>query len=351
MLEVFKRPPKSIVFTLALGITDRPKRWHTPGKFFVQVGDMFEAHGIDCYYFAHPDVKLKWIDNRTSWRIESASELERIMRPLNPGYLFVWNGNFGSDRETVKVAHELGAKPVFGEIGWFPQADTMYFDFEGTNFRSSIRGIDLSQVDVDVRIGSWIDTYTRDHAGEGISDAGYLFVPLQDEQDTNITDASPYRRMNDFVRDLSARFPSERIVVRRHPRFMEVELDTYDNVEYRNDGNLYDWLSAAKGVVGINSTVLLESLLYDKPVYTVGQGLASGLGVFHEFAKAGDIVLCDEVDETMRGRRRALLSELVYRRMLQRSDLEKPDVICRYFVFTEIIDSLKGPKRKLRWLP
>ena len=349
-MSFLERKKPSVTIALALGITDRPERWHTPGRFLVKVGDALERFGVDCHYVSHSDVKLKWLDDRSAIRMDGHEQFAELLRRWNAKYVLLWNGNSPGDRKTIDIAKQLGVQPVIGEIGWFPQAETLYFDFEGTNFRSSIRGIDLSQVDVDDRIDSWVATYTKDHAGEGVADTGYLFVPLQDEHDTNITDASPYTRMNDFVRDLSARFPSERIVVRRHPRFMEVALDSYDNVEYRNEGNLYDWLSAAKGVIGINSTVLLESLLYHKPVYTVGQGLASGLGVFHEFATAGDIVLYDEVDEPVRARRRALLSELVFRRMLKRTDLEDPDAVAHYFVFSEILESLKRGRRGSRWL-
>jgi len=347
---MFSRKRKSIVFTLALGIQDRPRRWHTPGKFFVNVGDMFERHGIDCYYVVHPDVKLKWVDDRTSWRIESPAELVDIIRPLHPGHVFIWNGNNAGDRETAACAERVGATPVFAEIGWFPQADTIYFDRDGTNFRSSIRRLNLDTVKVDDRLEQWKRAYRETYTENRVDEQGYVFVPLQDETDTNILEASPYGRMNDFVRDLSAQLPDERLIVRRHPRFMDVELDTYSNVEYRNDGNLYDWLTNATAIVGINSTVLLESLVFDKPIFTVGESLATGLGVYHEYASAREIDWTRTVDTDMQMRRRQLLSELVFKRMLKRAELERPEVLADYFLFSEMLEASRARPWWSRWL-
>ncbi len=335
----------SVVFTLALGIADRPKRWHTPGTFFVRVGDVLEQWGIDCYYVAHPVVRLQAVDRRTSWRMESAEALGDVIAPLRPSYLFVWNGNAAGDRETVRVAERMGIQCVFAEIGWFPQSETVYFDWDGTNFRSSIRRLDVDAVAVDPRLDKWVADYLAPRVGQTVAEPGYVFVPLQDETDTNITEASPYKTMDAFVCDVSMRLPTERIIVRRHPRFMDVELGNYSNVEYRNDGELYDWLRGAKAVIGINSTVLLEALLLEKPIVAMGQGLASGLGVFHEPESAADIDPSEAVTHGQRERRRKLLSELIFRRMLCREALSDPAVLGNNFVF----QSMRARQRRSLW--
>jgi len=341
-----RRGRPNVVFTIAVGVDDRPRRFHTPAKFFVQLGDGLSQFGVKSYYIHHPDVRLKTMLKRRATSAADHETLRQRLLKIRPRYMFVWNGNCLGDEVSRTVARELGIQSCFAEIGWFPQSETIYFDWEGTNFRSSIRSLDLRELDVDPRIDAWISSYIEDRSGKSVDERGYLFVPLQDEDDTNITDASPYRRMNDFVRDLSARFPDERIIVRRHPRFMQVELDTYSNVEYRNDGGVYDWLQHAKGIIGINSTVLLEALLYDKPIYSVGQSLASGLGVYAEFPTAIEIDLKDVVDEETRTRRRVLLSELVFKRMMRREDLDDAQSLSNYFVFQDMIKNLTGSSLK-----
>ena len=348
-MQIFKKQKRSVVVALALGITDRPERWHTPGKFLVKVCDGLKRFGIECHYATHPDVKLKWLNDRDAVRMDDQCDLEPFLKRRNAAYVLVWNGNSPGDRTTVEIAQANSIQPIFGEIGWFPQAETLYFDLEGTNFRSSIRKIDLSKIEPDPRIDAWVADYVREHRQETVEERDYLFVPLQDEDDTNITDASPYQHMNDFVRALAGRFPNERLVVRRHPRFMQVALDDYPNVVYRNDGNLYDWVENAKGIIGINSTVLLESLLYDRPVYAVGQGLASGLGAFFDYPSVDAIELVDGVDEETHDNRRKLLTELVFRRMLQREDLDRPEAIAEYFIFKEIIDALNPGAHQQSW--
>lgn len=335
-----------MVFTIAVGVEDRPWRFHTPAKFFVQLGDTLNQFGVKSYYIHHPDVRLKTMLKRRATSVADHETLRQRLLKIRPRYMFVWNGNCQGDEVSRAVARELGIQSCFAEIGWFPQSETIYFDWEGTNFRSSIRSLDLAELDPDPRIDSWVSSYIQERACDTVTERDYLFVPLQDENDTNITDASPYQRMNDFVRDLSERFPDERIIVRRHPRFMQVEMAAYQNVEYRNDGDIYDWLRHSKGIVGINSTVLLEGLLYDRPIYAVGESLASGLGVYLEYPTAKAITLTENVDEVTRRRRRALLSELVFKRMMRREDLDDAQYISNYFVFREMIETLTGKPLK-----
>jgi|GEM_PF-2654478 len=114
-----------------------------------------------------------------------------------------------------------------------------------------------------------------------------IFVPLQDEGDTNITKFSPFKKMDDFVGYLSKNYPKQQFIVRPHPLFKDVYIGKYNNVEIDPPSNNYlETLNQCGLVMGINSTTLLESALYNKPVIAFGQSIGTGTGVFYDADKS-----------------------------------------------------------------
>lgn len=331
------KPNLRILFTIALGVADRPNRFHTPAKFFLDIGTGLANYGVKSFYINHSAVHLKELEQKGSTKMDDHTFFDDHLDKVKPDYIFVWSGNFPGDRETARIAAEKGIPVIYGELGWFPQSETVYFDAEGTNYRSSIRKLDLDNVEVDGRLDAWAQEYLRSRMKGEVSEEGYLLVVLQDEQDLNIMHASPYKKMNEFVNDISHKFENEKIVVRKHPRFLNADLMCYPNVKYEDKGNVYDWMKNAKGIIGINSTVLLEALLLEKPVYAVGAGLASGLGVFHESSFVDNIILYDKPCEDIVLNSRKLLSELIFRRMLYRKDLADPLALRECCVFKSIM--------------
>jgi len=328
-----------ILFTVALGITDRPNRWHTIGKFFLSIAKSLEQFGVESYFVHHSAVNLPEFKDGSHnvVMMDNHDNFDSYLEKLKPDYIFVWNGNFKEDSFTAEYGKKHNCKMIYGELGWFPQSQTIHFDFCGTNYRSSIANIDLQTLNIHPELDIWTKNYLSGATSIDFASKNYIFVPLQDENDTNIRIASPYEKMNDFVKDLARSFPEEKFIVRKHPRFMEVFLEEYPNVEYRNDGNAYDWIKNSKCTIGVNSTVLLEALMFDIPVISLGKGLASGLGVFREFSSAKNINLSQKLSLEETTNRKKLLSELIFNRMLYRNDLTNPDKLANYFVFKEIL--------------
>ena len=191
----------------------------------------------------------------------------------------------------------------FAENGWFTQQDCCYIDKKGTNALSSIRGAvtPASRVD-EGRVGRFIrELHSRMDLTNVPELPGYIFVPLQVEDDMQITHWSNCETGNGsrqlwFVRRVCEAFPDERIVIRPHPGDLDTaglirtECAKYKNASFRHDGNSYRWLRGAKAVVGINSTVLLEALTFYRPVCAMGTGLFSDNGVLLECAGDHDAI-------------------------------------------------------------
>ncbi len=182
----------------------------------------------------------------------------------------------------------------FAEQGWFPQTKQFYIDSDGPNALSSIRGAangvtltDANRRYIRKRLHSF-------HLNTNRIGEGYIYVPLQIVQDTtirywsNIQDHIGHKVLW-FAERMCEVFAGEKIVLRAHPHdrgTLNEKLNDlvkrFDNVTISRCGTSKEWAAGAKAVVGINSTVLLEALTFNKPVAALGEGIFSGNGVVYE---------------------------------------------------------------------
>lgn len=339
------RPVKlKLLFAIALGITDRPERWETIAKFFVTLGNTLLEAGVESWYVCHPAASKPLASVRKDRSIicEDHGIFDTVLRDVRPDVIFIWNGGSDGDVITTQHADMLEIPCRFGELGWFPQSETIYFDTDGTNARSSIRRFDLSTRTVDPRLDVWLTDWHARHEAPAPGLTGYIFVPLQDERDLNITLASPYETMDAFVTALATKFPSERFIVRPHPSFSDVALRPHANVMVRSDGPLHGWIKHADAVVGINSTVLLESLAWSKPTHAVGAGLATGLDVMYEASSIEELTLFRDVEMDRHDRTRRLLSELIFVRETKRKDLHYLDRLRNVYGIADLLERVEA---------
>jgi len=209
---------------------------------------------------------------------------------LNPDVCVIWNGYSSTYSDHVQKLRKTGMKLVFHEIAWFPQSETMYIDSNGmlgdaikeeipSNYDKSAwekqRAEYLNEV-------SSLYTTSRQALDKrivcrpnGKLPNDFILVPGQLERDISTRHFSKIHTMQKLV-DLVARFlPDEKIVYRAHPVDRDQKLKLPKNVTVINDTPLYETINKAKVVVGINSTVLLESLLLRKPTFAFGDGVWS----------------------------------------------------------------------------
>lgn len=302
-------------------------RWHETAQHFATLANTLRGANIDSRILCTPLTasRLRGVNDAQLITAESLDALEEILDGWSPEAVFVWSGATQIDQEVVGASRARGVPCRFAELGWFPQSKTIHFDSEGTNARSSIRRLDLSTTPVDARLDAWLTQRRAEMAAPAPELRDYIFVPLQDVRDCNITLGSPYATMDAFVSALAERFCEETIVVRPHPNFSDVILTPRPNVHVRRDGSIHPWLQHAKAVVGINSTALLEALIYGKASHSVGVGLTTGLHVLYESADVESIELHTEIDAARLDRVRRLLSELIFVRQAFTKDLHYLD--------------------------
>lgn len=335
---------QKILFTSGLGITDRPYRWKTiTNKFFVPLAESFTEMGCECSFYTNPLAQLdihKW--NCTGFGTAWYQEI--LTRNIGDfDIIFIWNGNSPSDEVVAKIAREAGVQTVFGELGWFTQKTTLQFDPKGTGPRSSLRDLDLMSMEAHPGLSDFIKTMEDTVSSMRTRPRDYLFVPLQDEKDTNVTRHSPFKTMFEFVKEVKRLFPERNIVLRHHPRYQAPGVHTLvdDRVMVAEEGHLYEWLRGAAGVVGINSTVLFEALLFGKPVIAFGESAATGLGVFSETGTHRHAATTYSMSQAFRICN--LLSEMIFKRSFSRDKLGDTEYTANYPLFKRLLAEKEVP--------
>ena len=147
-------------------------------------------------------------------------------------------------------------------------------------FQTQSLGVHFSEIgkalaDVDYEKAEFkglVDNYRK----ERLYESCYIFVPIQDEGGTQITRLSPFKTMKEFLEYVLQLYAFDRdlkILFKKHPSAPCEAPDDDRLVEVFD--NVHHYLPYAENVVGINSTVLFETLLYHQRILAVGLGLAS----------------------------------------------------------------------------
>lgn len=274
------------LFTVGLGVTDRPERWSAICGIYAKLAHGLAKLGHRVLFLVNP----KAFDAPALCEFDVVcgdySELVEVVQKLRPNVAFIWGGRTEPDRRTAKILAEYNIRTVFSELGWFPQKGTIYFDANGTNSQMSTQqlrkmaGWKRSIFKIK-RTRACQKIYGRSfHFAQKNQLAKRVFVPLQDELDTNITIDSPFARMNDLLKFLSDQYPSCEFVARNHPKASLSYINPLPNVTMQQTKeNLYDTLQDFDLVVGINSTVISEAVFLGHPAMCFGNGIARNYGL------------------------------------------------------------------------
>jgi capsule polysaccharide export protein KpsC/LpsZ len=96
---------------------------------------------------------------------------------------------------------------------------------------------------------------------------------LQDENDTQITNYSPIKKMEHLLSLVERKYPDKTILYKKHPQY-KLNIKTRSNfIEVNED--VHHYIPYADKVIGINSNVLFETLLYHSNVESYGYGMCS----------------------------------------------------------------------------
>lgn len=193
---------------------------------------------------------------------------------FNPDYCFIWNGNVDTDIEFIKLMEKFSIKPIFGELGFFEHYNkTCYFDINGVNCKISDLTKDYNKISNFSR--KEFEMFKEKMVKPRLHKGNYIFIPLQSESDTQIKTYSPFKTMDEFLGyvDLLLKNDDRPILIKQHP-MSESEITMRDKFQLVDD-DIYHYIPYADLVIGINSTVLVETLLFHSRILSVGLGVSS----------------------------------------------------------------------------
>jgi hypothetical protein len=209
---------------------------------------------------------------------------ELLTRVEQPEYMLKWC--FDSDRAAmVSICRELGINVAFGEDGFFPHYSTIHVDPLGFCWESSLtrqvfRGTtDAQRTRAQGARAEWLRRPEKELPAS--VKAPYVFWPLQlvhdqvNEWDLRLTDWSG------LIQHFRAALPSEfHLVLKQHPMSKDKDIvglaavvqELPRTLLLSKEASLPALLRRARGVAGVNSSVLYEArLMHHKPTWCYGR--------------------------------------------------------------------------------
>lgn len=211
-----------------------------------------------------------------------ALRVEALLRREQPANLVMWNGSHRYCQLLLALRPEA-CGTFFFENGLLP--DTTTLDAKGVNYRNSVprdaafyRAYRAPEGAVEARL-ELVPRKPRVSGTEPIRlPERYVFIPFQDDRDTQVRLFSPWVSDMRQLFALGRRLVDEcglTVVFKEHPSSRECYPELHEQVHERllfaNGNATQELIQSSEFVVTLNSTVGLESLLLGKPVLTLGQ--------------------------------------------------------------------------------
>ncbi|XQW85872.1 hypothetical protein ACOYR1_03780 [Thalassotalea piscium] len=207
---------------------------------------------------------------------------QKVLEDNEFNEVLIWNGNFQYQQlflTLLKKQNQL--KKNFIEVAWFDQNNSVYIDPNGVNGASLLAKTpppELTEKEIS-HVKAFIEGYTKGHPlkVKGKREKLKILIPLQVDTDSNIIKHSPFKDMKEFICFLEDWIPKDNVEVtlRAHPKAVydyEIKSNRTDFIVNRA-GCIKNKIAESDLIIGINSTVLLQSLPFYKHVIAFGDGV------------------------------------------------------------------------------
>jgi len=286
-----------VLFTLGVYQEDRPERWAAKHSVFFALANSLTKLGHEIFFYCNKkSVKSRFVTSKYKYYFEGEDIFSEILLKNNIQCVVVWGGRTDADYKLRRSCPE-NIKLIYAEAGWFPQAGTCYFSEFGTNANAQFLKEGLQDHHFNAAsfararrkvLGASIGYFRclklpNFYDVKKFDSTKPIFLPLQDEGDTNIVLSSPVKSMALFISKFAEQYPQVSFIARPHPRASYSSLPAHDNVTYQSSAvDPYTDFDHYGGVIGINSTMLLQYALLGLPVAGVGKGVATGSGAYFD---------------------------------------------------------------------
>ncbi|MDD1510121.1 capsular polysaccharide export protein, LipB/KpsS family [Pseudomonas sp. CNPSo 3701] len=230
-----------------------------------------------------------------------ALRVEALLHREKPENVAVWNGSHRYCQLLLALRPE-GCGTFFFENGLLP--DTTTLDSKGVNYRNSVpRNAEFYRryIAPEGAVEARLQLIPRPSRNKGLEPIRlphrYVFMPFQDDRDTQVRLFSPWVGDMRQLFALGKRLADEcglTVVFKEHPSSRETYPDLHAQVHERllfaNGNPTQELIQNCEFVVTLNSTVGLESLLLGKPVMTLGQAFFNIPGIVAHADSASELL-------------------------------------------------------------
>lgn len=236
-------------------------------------------------------VELAWVALRAN----------ALLKREQPRNLAMWNGSHRYC-QLLRALKPADCGTFFFENGLLP--DTTTLDAKGVNFYNSVprdQAFYLNYPDASEGEPGDVVLIPRKPRNTNLTPIelppSYIFIPFQDDRDTQVRLFSPWvgnmRELFALGERLAAQ-TGKTVVFKEHPSSREVYPDlhqrTHERLMFANGNATQQLIEQSEFVITLNSTVGLESLLLGKPVLTLGQAFFNVPGVVMHADSADELL-------------------------------------------------------------
>lgn len=209
-------------------------------------------------------------------------------------YICLGNGN---DDAGKWIRDNIKANFLYSEYGWLPWKNCFYIDDKGTGALSSINTTPLNNMKTSYNsINELIEIKSTMNQHNIVPFDNFIYVPLQ--VDTPTSDGKPdfkfqftwFKTNAEFLKFIQKIVPKDiTILVKNHPSNRNPTKIPASMIDVSNMNlNKYELYSKMKAMMAINSTSVLEAMLFEKNIFTYGRDVFSNKNVTYESIKDKD---------------------------------------------------------------
>jgi capsular polysaccharide export protein len=204
-----------------------------------------------------------------------------LIKKYNPKMVGFWNGVKYPQNIGVEIAKSLNKKTIFFENGFLP--NTTQVDFKGVNNLNSVPREKEFYKNLNYNNLALPQTLIpREFEGkQKITDTKlpekYIFVPFQVGYDSQIIYFSNFTSMRELfylIKEISKK-TNLNFVFKEHPsdkknNYSDLYKQTDSKLMFANNISTQELIQKADSIITINSSVGIESLLFNKKVFVLG---------------------------------------------------------------------------------
>jgi len=220
--------------------------------------------------------------------------LLKAIEKLTFDYICLGNGN---DKSGKWLQQRLKAKYLFSEYGWLPWSECFYVDDRGTGPLSSLRYMALSEMSANDHYAEEVQYFkSKLRWGKLVPFKNFVYVPLQ--VDTPTSDGKPdfkfrftgFKNNAEFLAEIAKIIPNDiTILVKNHPSNKRPTNIPKGMIDISKMGlSKYELYQRMAAMVAINSTSVLEAMVFGRHVFAYGQDIFSGKVLAHESVRDKD---------------------------------------------------------------